>query len=85
MVEGQLRLARGVCRHKAGVDGAREDLSQAIALPLELGARLQAGRARFAIAHLSGNEEAELARAHRELQVDLLAQRQIEIRLESLV
>ena len=82
LVEAQLRLARGVCRYKAGVDGAREDLSQAVAIPLEQGARLQAGRARWAAASFSGNSEAELARAHRELQLDSLAQRRIETLLQ---
>lgn len=81
LVEAQLRLARGLCRYKAGLDGAREDLSQAIAMPLDCGARIQAGRARMAAAPFSGQEQAELARAHRELQVDVLAQRRIEILL----
>ena len=82
LIEGQLRLARGICRHKAGREGSREDLSQAVLLPLEQGARLQAGRARLAAANLSGQLEAELARAHRELQWDSLAQRRIESLLQ---
>jgi len=83
LVEGHLRLARGLCRHKAGVDGSREDLNQAIAIPLECGARLQAGRARFAVAKLSSQPEAELARAHRELQVDVLSRERIETMLSA--
>jgi tetratricopeptide (TPR) repeat protein len=82
LVEAQLRLARGLCRYKVGLDGAREDLSQAIAMPLDLGARLQAGRARLAAAPFSGQEQAELARAYRELQVDVLARQKIEAILE---
>ena len=82
LVEAQLRLARGVCRYKAGMDGAREDLSQAVAIPLDQGARIQAGRARLVSASFSGNAEAELARAHRELQLDNLAQRRIEMLLQ---
>jgi len=53
-------------------------LNQSIAIPLEQGARLQAGRARFEVAKVSHNREAELARAHRELGVDQLAQQAIE-------
>jgi tetratricopeptide (TPR) repeat protein len=81
LVEAQLRLARGLCRYKVGMDGAREDLNQAIAMPLECGARLQAGRARLAVASVSGQPEAELARAHRELLVDVLSRRRIEAML----
>jgi tetratricopeptide (TPR) repeat protein len=84
LVEAQLRLARGLCRYKAGQDGAREDLSQAIAMPLDCGARLQAGRARMAAAPFSGQEQAELARAYRELGVDNLAKKRIEARLAAL-
>ena len=78
LLEARLRLARGLCRFHAGQDGSREDLNQAIAIPLEQGARLQAGRARFEVAKVSHNREAELARAHRELGVDQLAQQAIE-------
>lgn len=78
LIEAQLRLARGMCRYHAGADGAREDLSQAIAIPLECGARLQAGRARLAVAEITGYPEAEMARAHRELQLDALSSRRIE-------
>jgi len=78
LVEAQLRLSRGMCRYHAGADGAREDLNQAIAIPLECGARLQAGRARLAVAELMGFPEAEMARAHRELQLDVLSSRRIE-------
>lgn len=82
LLEARLRLARGLCRYHAGVDGSREDLNQSIAIPLEQGARLQAGRARFQVAEVSSDREAELARAHRELGVDRLAQAEIERMLQ---
>ncbi len=82
LVEARLRLARGLARFHAGVDGSREDLNQSIAIPLEQGARLQAGRARLEVAKVSASRRAELARAHRELSVDQLAQREIERLLE---
>ena len=78
LLEARLRLARGLCRFHAGADGSREDLNQCIAIPLEQGARLQAGRARIQVASVSADREAELARAHRELGVDRLAQAEIE-------
>lgn len=78
LLEAQLRLARGLCRFHAGMDGSREDLNQAVAIPLENGARLQAGRTRLQVASVSADREAELARAHRELGVDRLAQAEIE-------
>ena len=78
LLEARLRLARGLCRFHAGVDGSREDLNQSIAIPLEQGARIQAGRARLQVASVSANREAELARAHRELGVDRLAQAEVE-------